>query len=231
MRIPAALALVLCLAWPAHSVIIDSGDGTGNTGAPAGPPGDPGWAHVGIRGGTNVVYVGNGWVLSANHVGVGDVFFDEVRYPPAEGAVKIRLSNPGGGPQPDLAVWQIDPSPPLPILPINAELNISGAEAILIGQGRDRGAEILVGNKRIGYEWGGPKTMRWGTNQVSGYATVFSTESIYTNFSDGSPQATTDEAQAANGDSGGAVFVDNGGGWELAGIMFAITTGSGCTQI
>ena len=39
--------------------------------APVGPPGDPGWAHVGIRGGMPVVYLGNGWVLAAHRVGIG----------------------------------------------------------------------------------------------------------------------------------------------------------------
>ena len=47
------LALGFCLTWPAHGVIIDSDDGTGNASAPAD---DPGWAHLGIRGGTTAVY-------------------------------------------------------------------------------------------------------------------------------------------------------------------------------
>ncbi|MCG8590250.1 MAG: hypothetical protein MJE66_13240, partial [Proteobacteria bacterium] len=42
---------------PVKAVIIDSGDGTGNTAA---PPSDPGFAHVGRRSSTTAVYLGNG---------------------------------------------------------------------------------------------------------------------------------------------------------------------------
>ena len=45
MRYVATLALALTLALAAQGVLIDSGDGTGNTGT---PPDDPGWAHVGV---------------------------------------------------------------------------------------------------------------------------------------------------------------------------------------
>ena len=51
-------------------MIIASGDGTGNTTAPAD---DPGFAHVGNRGGLTGVYLGRRWVLTANHVGEGDI--------------------------------------------------------------------------------------------------------------------------------------------------------------
>ena len=83
------LALGSCLTWPARAVIIDSGDGTGNTSAPAD---DPGWAHVGNRGGLTAIYLGNGWVLTANHVGIGDVTFDGILYPAVADSY-IRLEN------------------------------------------------------------------------------------------------------------------------------------------
>ena len=51
-------------------MIIASGDGTGNTTAPAD---DPGFANVGNRGGLTGVYLGRRWVLTANHVGEGDI--------------------------------------------------------------------------------------------------------------------------------------------------------------
>ena len=37
------------------------------------------------------------------------------------------------------------------------------------------------------------------------------------------PFDTSYEAQAAAGDSGGAVFTKRGNGWELAGVLFSIT--------
>ena len=209
------LALGLCLASAARAVIIDSCDGTGNTGAPAD---DPGWSHVGRRGGLTAIYMGNGWVLTANHVGEGDVVLEGVTYPAVTGS-KIRIG------EADLAVFQIDPSPGLPILPISAATNLVGAEVTMIGNGRNRGPATSAcdppGPPIDGYEWGAGKSMRWGTNVVDDYDNVFSTEAFYTEFTEG---GTGHEAQAATGDSGGAVFVKDEAVWKLAGEMFAIAT-------
>jgi hypothetical protein len=220
MRLLPVLALGLCLAWPSHAVIIDSGDGTGNTSAPSD---DPGWAHVGTKGGATVIYLGNGWVLTANHVGIGDVVFQGVLYPAVEGS-SIRLQN-DSGPPPDLRVFRIDPRPVLPILPIRDSTPTVSTAVTMIGHGRNRGSATSwnppgPGGPIKGYEWGVGKSMRWGTNVVGGSGTVLDTESFYTDFSE--RRGTTHEAQAANGDSGGAVFIKDQGVWELAGVMFAI---------
>jgi hypothetical protein len=61
--------------------------------------------------------------------------------------------------------------------------------------------------------------MRWGTSLVGDFGTVLDTESFHTKFTE---HDTAHEAQAANGDSGGAVFIENAGVWELAGVMFAV---------
>jgi len=74
----------------AQAVIIETGDGTGNVTA---PPDDPGWANLGTRNGTTVVYIGRRWVLTANHVGVGDVVFEGQTYSPVPGS-KIQFENP-----------------------------------------------------------------------------------------------------------------------------------------
>ena len=71
-----ASLLSLWLTGAASAVIIDSSDGTGNTAAPS--P-DPGWSYVGTRGGLTAVYLGDGWVLTANHVGAGDVTLSALR--------------------------------------------------------------------------------------------------------------------------------------------------------
>ena len=77
-------ALLWCgLASPAAAVLIDSGDGTGNTTAPAD---DPGFIHIGKRSQFSAVYVGNGWVLTANHTGVGAVEIDGQKVNARDGA-------------------------------------------------------------------------------------------------------------------------------------------------
>jgi hypothetical protein len=54
------------LSSSAHGVVIDSGDGTGNTTPPAD---DFGFENVGSASGLSGIYLGGGWVLTANHVG------------------------------------------------------------------------------------------------------------------------------------------------------------------
>jgi hypothetical protein len=220
------LALSICASGPATAVIIDSDDGLGNTSA---PPDDPGWDYVGTRAGTTVIYLGLGWVLTANHVQLGDVVLDGVTYPAVPDS-KIRLDPlPGATKDPDLAVFRIDPHPEWPLMPIRALAPFPGQLAILIGQGKNRGDPTVwdPGTGPIsGYEWGSGKTVRWGTNVVSARVPELQvgnsvTDAIATEFRSG---IGPDEAIAANGDSGGAIFLFDAGGWELGGILFAVGT-------
>jgi hypothetical protein len=209
------LALIgagLFFGAPAGAVIIDFGDGTGNTSAPAE---DPGWKYVGLRAGLTAVYLGNGWVATANHVAAGEVVLDGTSYP-AVAESKIQIGSA------DLAVFQIDPAPAWDLLPISSDPDITGATVILIGQGRDRGAaQTACLPKKNGYLWAGPKTKRWGENVVFEHVNVLDTDSFFTVFD---KSGLTYEAQAADGDSGGGVFVKNGGDWELAGLMYVSGT-------
>src|SRR5262245_47014048 len=79
--------LSLAIAAAASGVIIDSGDGTGNTDAPEAADcllqtcSDPGWINVGFRtNGLTGVYLGGKFVLTANHVGPGDIVLDGQTY-------------------------------------------------------------------------------------------------------------------------------------------------------
>ena len=98
MRRLLLFTLTLLLAVPAQALILDSGDGQGNTSPPVD---DPGWSHVGRIGGPGGIYLGNGWVLTANHVIVADPEFQSVIYPVVPGSV-VQLQNPDSlarGPQ------------------------------------------------------------------------------------------------------------------------------------
>lgn len=205
------------LATPAGAVIIDSGDGTGNTTAPGD---DPGWDYVGLRAALTAVYLGNGWVVSANHVAAGTLILDGIGYPYVTDS-KIQIDD-GGGTLGDLAVWQIDPYPAWPLLPISSEASLVGKKVFMIGQGRDRGAaQTACAPPKDGYLWEGSKTKRWGKNVVEAHVNVLNTDSFYATFDE---SGLTHEAQAADGDSGGGVFVKNGGQWELAGVMFVLAS-------
>jgi hypothetical protein len=232
-----SVAVVLALVWgaPAGAVIIASGDGTGNTSA---PPDDPGWESVGKLHIYTGVYVGNGWVLTADHVGEQDVTFDGTTHRAVAGSgiqltTYVNLQTYDA----DLLLFRIETDPHLSSPPVIAGSPPPYAgELIMIGQGRNRDPyqtwwdaswnEVLEGDPDVaysGFKWSGGRALRWGTNKVldrsqalmGPYGRV--TWSFWTDFTE--PGGTTGhEAHAAGGDSGGAVFATGSG--ELAGIMW-----------
>jgi len=213
-------ALILWLPFgDARAVIIETGDGTGNVIA---PPDDPGWANLGTRGNLTVVYLGRRWVLTANHVGAGNVVLEGQTYSPVPGSA-IQFENPDTSPA-DLMVFKIFGDPGLRRLDIASFLPVVGDPISAIGNGRNRGsATTFMGLG--GYNWGSGHSMRWGSNVVSEIdILVDTTYSFAVTFTDPlDPSATGDEAAGANGDSGGGVFTKVGGDWYLAGTLFAIS--------
>jgi hypothetical protein len=121
---------------------------------------------------------------------------------------------------------------------------VPNSEAILIGRGENRGA-ATTWNGIGGYQTATDGEMRWGTNRVLGIDQDVSfpgTQTVAWNVdftapppglsNDGRCSATfknavnrCPESQARPGDSGGAAFLRApSGAWELAGILFVIST-------
>lgn len=226
--LPLVLAALLAAA-PATALVIVTGDGTGNTSPPTR---DPGWERFGTRSpcppqcGLTYVYLGRSWVLTARHVTAQDVLFF--------GSEKIHGRVPGsevfvGGraAKVDLLLFRIQDAPKLPMLPIARERPAPGTPVLMVSGGQTRGDPI--GNPVFGWKSKLPSVLRWGTNRVaeaeiSLQPKFAATRAFATRFDvPGSPEATRHEAHAVRGDSGGAVFVDVNGGWELAGILIAAT--------
>jgi hypothetical protein len=210
----------ILLALPARALVVASGAGE----ADAPPPDDRGWSHVGSRGGRSAVYLGAGWVLTANHVGAGDLSLSGVSYPAVPGS-GVRLGNPDGLlPQPDLLLFRIDPHPDLPRLPIRSTPPSVATPVVMIGLGLGGGARIHF-RELPGWDWAGARAKRWGTNEVVG-APVYElrndarTRAFASSFT---PGGTPHEAQAALADSGGGVFAQEHGRWVLAGVMLSIS--------
>ncbi len=220
------LALALLLSAPAEALVYISGTGQGNTSP---PPDDPGFDHVGRLSGLNCVYLGNGWVLTANHVPTGSAILQGVWYGAVSGS-EVQLQNPGlPVTYADLKVFRIDPSPSLPLLRIRQTTPPVPpviTDVTMIAAGPLRGGATSW-NGYDGFFWGSISGMHWGTNRVFGTGFVGSSWTIATDFTKLSMGGTTHEAQGAIGDSGGALFIKNGSDWELAGVLFAILPHAG----
>src|SRR5262245_29386027 len=228
MRLSAALVLAAALAAsPAPAILIDSGDGTGNTTAPAD---DPGWKNVGRRGGLNAVYLGYGWVVTAAHVGFGSVTLGGTEYAAVPSSYTVITHS--GSTVADVAVYRLDPSPyGLPALEIPTSPAPVGAEVRMLGSGQLRGPSthwMGIG----GWQWLGGSVKRWGTNEIGAdlgagspvnttdlTLGTLTTRSLVADFSE---NAAGEEGTVTVGDSGGGFFVRYGSVWKLGGVSFAL---------
>jgi len=222
----------------------------GNTPNDSAPGDDPGFANIGTLNGATAIYLGNGWVLTASHVGGGTVTLGGVPY--AQLSTPIQLTNQGAGgmtPNTDMILFQISVPPLLPALNIRASTPSGGDDLVMIGNGvnqnptRDSWTVTTVANplpnppNEDNDIWtpdpGGPvetfgspggNTIRWGTNDVEGSGNINSAygtvRSVITRFDE--VPGKPNEAQAVLGDSGSGVFWKNGGSWELAGMTYAV---------
>ncbi|HPG28690.1 MAG TPA: hypothetical protein PLW10_23870 [Myxococcota bacterium] len=220
----------------AHALIFASPD---MEPAEAVPPDFPYWEHVTQRRyqGPSVLYLGGGWGLTARHVGMGEVFLEGRIFAPIAGSQRTLL-NLDGSPA-DLMVFEIDRSegdPGLPLLPLARRPVERGDQVLLIGFGRGRARVVewdADGTSQFGFQWDAVGRKRWGTNRIDLVGErvnqgAWSTITIGFGFDPPLGARTTRyEAAAATGDSGGAVFVQRDGTWELAGVMTSVTGTTG----
>lgn len=221
--------LMLATAFEAESVLISTGSGFGND---TPPTNDPGFYNVGNITGLSGVYVRNGWVLTANHVGEHKIFLkvvlddvlQVVGYDPVPGS-GVQINPPA-----DLFAFKIlGPKPPLPDLAITDSAPTVNTSLTIIGNGINRGTATTwdfgtpnPADDLDGWNWGSNRIIRWGTNQIDNInadATFGGpTEAFSIVFDDGNPEG-LHEAMGITGDSGGAAFTGSGGSAELVGII------------
>jgi hypothetical protein len=212
-------ALALLGPTLAAAVLIATGDGTGNTSPPSASA-DPGFDHVGTIGSLSGVYVGNGWVLTAGHVGIGPITLLGVTYEPVPES-ETPFTNAAGDVA-DLVAFKLRTRPPLPDLLIASTPPGTNTLLTVIGNGRSRGdAQLWMGIE--GWAWGGGRDVRWGTNRISATGQFsLNTEAFWVTFDDiPATGANPHEADIVTGDSGGAAFSGNAANAELVGILFA----------
>jgi hypothetical protein len=176
-------------------------------------PAAPGWNYVGQLNGASGTYLGNGWVLTAAHIGGGSFTLNGTVYAFVSGSVHTFTDSNGMA---DLTLFQISPRPNLPPLVLATspptELSSSGL-----------GSSVTM----IGFGGNGQRT--WGDDTITYTNQLITPENtsyvsndfltITGSYTEGSVTS-SNSAQVIVGDSGGGDFIYNptSGQWELAGI-------------
>lgn len=187
------------------------------------------------------VYLGNQFVLTANHVGPvnqivigGTTFFVDTTFNASYsgGSFSGGFSQIGNT---DLKLVRLTQDPVTAgvtgLQTIN--LNTSTTRDVnslttnyIVGYGESKGTAI-TGTGTGGWTWqaGTEGVERWGTNNITGTYTATNgswiTNTLYTTFNSTSG---SDEAAVELDDSGGALFFKNGSTWYLSGITLYVST-------
>jgi hypothetical protein len=104
--------------------------------------------------------------------------------------------------------------------PLYTNTDEAGKSLVVMGRGTQRGTDVLRSGNLIGWRWGASDgASRWGTNHVTSNVTYSGADYIYSTFD---ASVGGDEAHLSVGDSGGAVFLQDGGIWKLAGINYSV---------
>src|SRR5579859_3079075 len=212
-------AFILVSRSPAI-MFVSTGDPSHNTTAPTGSLTNSGWQYEGqwyVWLGTPIAPT---FFLTAHHVNgnLGDPFFlNGVSY------TTVALFD---DPSSDLRIWQVAETFPY-YAPLYTGTNEVGKACMVFGRGTDRGAAVIVGTKTNGWQWGNTNNIeRWGQNSVSEITTAAVTDlhpgeqMLTTSFQ---ANGMTNECGLSINDSGGGVFVQDGGStgtWKLAGINY-----------
>lgn len=223
---------MICL--PARAVILySSADPAANKVAPTGVLADSGWQYQGTWGGFLATPIAPSYFIAAKHVGgsIGNTFtFDNVPYVTIE-----RHDSPSS----DLTIWKVSGTFATFATLYTASDEV-GKDLVVFGRGTERGSAVTTaGEGERGWSWGASNgTQRWGENTVSqvvnGGAGLGNL--LVADFDAGlGPGGRGNEAHLSVGDSSGAVFIQEGGLWKLAGINYAVdayfsytgTTGTG----
>jgi len=237
VRILVCLLFLVCISNSGHAVIINSATGTENT---TPPETFPYWDAIGLVGGGSCVHLGDGYFLTAYHVKALDnpstvtvggqtynIMSTSWYRPPV-------MSNSA-----DLAVFRTPATPS-----VSASNNMIAADATLdtdtmlwaMGSGYNRASAKTYWNsswvevtlprsyKYSGYKWAtSGRSKRWGTNTIdfnyqwmdSGYGNTLTYKCKFDS------NGGSNEAAVAIGDSGGPVYANVDGAWQLSGIIIS----------
>ncbi len=186
-------------------------------------PAFPFWKNIGQIDRSTGVYIGNGCVLTAAHVGPGDFRANDGKtYRHVKGTERY-FTNKNGS-RADMCFFRIRvPSASqvakLPSIPLTVGLPHSGEGVLMLGAGAGKKSA----DKR-GFSWNPDNRLRWGWNTIETVYDVPMKTSTFASYGYSTRFNRNGASQAAPGDSGGAVFRFNERQrrWELGGVIIAI---------
>jgi hypothetical protein len=222
--------LITANAITVRAVLFQStGDPAYNTNAPSGSLTNSGWQYEGIWDtslelSTNYYAVGNflgtpiapQFFITAAHIygSTNDVFiFNGVTYHPV--AQFTTLDS-------DLSIWQVAETFPY-YVPLYTSSGETNSPVVVFGRGTQSGEPVVVGGQTNGWLWVEPSdgVERWGESNVSSI----------TNGGTGvgdllrcafDADVGSNACDLSEGDSGGGLFIEEGGVWKLAGINYGV---------
>ena len=204
-----ALVVFLAVFGTRTNAMVYYDGGTDNTSAPGGGYANSGWDWTGAWQNGSGIAISPNQFITAQHFATDPIF--------VLGGTTYNYLSHVDDPDSDLRIVTIQES-----FSTWAELytgsSEAGSEAVLYGRGDTRGAVVNTGGEDKGWLWSssGRGTMRWGTNDI----TYTDSNLIGVEFNAG---ASVNEAALANWDSGGGMFINDGGTWKLAGINYFVT--------
>jgi PKD repeat protein len=201
---------------PSSAILFKStADPTYNTSAPTGALANSGWQYEGSWGSYLGTAIAPNFFLAAHHIGgaTGEVF--------VLNGFTYHTTAFFDDSSSDLRLWQVAETFPS-YASLYTNTDEVGKHCLVFGRGTQRGPAVIVSGVTNGWQWGaGDGVERWGENDVAtnvnGGATLG--DFLYPTFDRG---AGSNECDLSVGDSSGAMFIQTGSVWQLAGIHYAV---------
>lgn len=193
----------------------------------------PYWQNIGTVGLGTGTYIGDGWVVTAAHVGCFPFVSSDgtIWKPIYDSYMVLHVDHDTHG---DVAIFRLEGRPNLPAIPSAGQAVTANAPAIVVGNGytQDPKAEPLVLDGRtigtLGFYTRPVRAKLWGrlyTNGNGQTETITSAKGARTRVFSSRFDRKAHAAQATDGDSGSPAFVYNTteARWELAGCIAAVS--------
>lgn len=216
----AFLAGSLSAAPAVHAVALyGTSSPSANTAAPTGALAGSGWQFQGNFGASLGTAIAPSHFVTAKHFGIpGSNHFVY------QGTTYDVIGTTIDDPNSDLRIWQVNGTFS-EFAPLYTGRDEVGKPLVVFGKGMQRSdAQVTVSGSSKGWEFAaGTHAQRWGTNDVTRVVNGGDEigEALAFEFN-ARPGGAANEAHLAGGDSGGGVFIQEGGVWKLAAVNLSI---------